>query len=185
MAKHWGRKSGAGVHAKVKKTNYSVLTENPATSWSFCAKFPETRVQGEFECECRCLQNAMGGVSPGVISVTVAVKLVRGFEVERALLKLLQKGLLGLHHGELRQKRESRRSVGASERPLRAAMLRWRHLIFSPQQIHTSAVNGRADEVQAVVGDAEVKVAEAEDEPAERRGWSLTLPWPWVELVGH
>lgn len=66
---------------------------------------------------------------------------------------------------------------------VRATMLRWRHLVFGPQQIHSSAVDGRADEVQAVVGDAEVEVAEAEDEPAERRGWSLTLPWPGAEPV--
>lgn len=66
---------------------------------------------------------------------------------------------------------------------VRATMLRWRHLVFGPQQIHTSAVDGGADEVQAVVGDAEVEVAEAEDEPAERRGWSLTLQWPGAELL--
>lgn len=58
---------------------------------------------------------------------------------------------------------------------MRATVLHWRHLVFGPQQIHTAAVDGRADEVQAVVGNAEVEVAEAEDEPAERRGGSLTL----------
>lgn len=62
-------------------------------------------------------------------------------------------------------------------------MSRWRHLVFGPQQIDTSAVDGGADEVQAVVGNAEVEVAEAKDESVERRGRSLTLLWQGAGLV--
>lgn len=115
--------------------------------------------------------HAQCGASPGVVSAAVAVELVRGFEVERPLLKLLQEGLLGPHHGELRRERESRRSVCfTSERlPVRAGKLRGRHLVFGPEQIHPSAVDGRADEVQAVVGNAEVEVAKAEHEPERER----------------
>lgn len=64
--------------------------------------------------ERRSFRHAEGGASPGVVSVAIAVELVSGFEVERTLLKLLKKGLLGFHHGELRQKCESRRSVNAT-----------------------------------------------------------------------
>lgn len=48
------------------------------------------------------------------------------------------------------------------------------HLVFGPEQIHPSAVDGRADEVQAVVGNAEVQVAEAEHEPARDKEVRLT-----------
>lgn len=51
------------------------------------------------------------------------------------------------------------------------------HLVFAPEQIQPSAVDGRADEVQAVVGNSKVQVTEAEDDPVwERRGTSCYLP---------
>lgn len=40
---------------------------------------------------------------PGIISVTVAIKLVSGFEVQRPLVKFLQKSLLRFHHSELQK----------------------------------------------------------------------------------
>lgn len=43
--------------------------------------------------------------------------------------------------------------------------MRARHLIFVPQQIKASAVDGRAEEVQAVVCDTEVQVAKPEHHP--------------------
>lgn len=48
------------------------------------------------------------------------------------------------------------------------------HLVFGPQQVQAPAVDGRADEVQAVVWDAEVQVAEAEHEPVWDGGLALT-----------
>lgn len=51
------------------------------------------------------------------------------------------------------------------------------HLVFAPEQIQPSAVDGRADEVQAVVGNPKVQVAKAEDKPVrESQGASCYLP---------
>lgn len=46
------RRAAVG-HAKVKDIKeHSGLTENPATSWSFCAKFQQIRAQCELEDVC-------------------------------------------------------------------------------------------------------------------------------------
>lgn len=52
------------------------------------------------------------------------------------------------------------------------AHFRSRHLVFVPQQIKAPAVNGRTEEVQAVVRNAEVQVAKPEHRPV-RQGWSF------------
>lgn len=55
------------------------------------------------------------------------------------------------------------------------------HLVFAPEQIQASAVDGWADEVQAMVSNSEVQVAKAEHNPVwERLSFTLsaatTLP---------
>lgn len=52
------------------------------------------------------------------------------------------------------------------------------HLVFGPQQVQAPTVDGRADEVQAVVWDAEVQVAEAERKPVwDGGGGAFALTW--------
>lgn len=48
------------------------------------------------------------------------------------------------------------------------------HLIFGPQQIEASTVDGRAEEVQAMVGNTEVQVTKPEHHPV-KEGWSIIL----------
>lgn len=51
------------------------------------------------------------------------------------------------------------------------------HLVFAPEQVQPPAVDGRADEVQAVVGNSKVQVTKAEDDPVwETHGASRYLP---------
>lgn len=50
------------------------------------------------------------------------------------------------------------------------------HLVFAPEQIQPPAVDGRADEVQTVVGNPKVQVPKAEDDPVrESQGTSRYL----------
>lgn len=50
------------------------------------------------------------------------------------------------------------------------------HLIFAPQQIQASSVDGRAEEVQTVVSNTEVQVSEAEHRPVGKDGASSYRP---------
>lgn len=50
------------------------------------------------------------------------------------------------------------------------------HLVSVPEQIQASAIDGGADEVQAVVSNSEIQVSKAEHNPVfEREGTSLYL----------
>lgn len=56
------------------------------------------------------------------------------------------------------------------------------HLVFAPQQIKASTVDGRAEEVQAVVCNTEIQVTKPEHRPVKER-WSIFLPATELENI--
>lgn len=59
------------------------------------------------------------------------------------------------------------------------------HLVLAPQQVESSAIDGRAQEVQAVVSDAKVQISKPEHEPVWAKGCGREIVCVGIGGRGH
>lgn len=95
-----------GGHAKVQKKKKPIvvlLKTQPRLGVSVQNSNRDKSTIWSLGCLWACVWYVEWNALPGIISVAVAIELVSGFEVQRPLVKFLQKSLLRLHHSELQK----------------------------------------------------------------------------------